>query len=75
MDHKTLADSASSTNVRKRDKDEDSVNSPDDDGGTRSSGPSNLEAKAIIKDGILEAKAIIKAGFRKVLHTLTITLS
>ena len=67
MDHKTPSDSAvasSSMNVRKSDKDEDSVNSLDDDMGTRSSGLS-----------ITEAKAIIKAGLQKVLHTLTITFS
>lgn len=68
MDRKTTpSDSAvasSLMNVRKRDKDEDSVNSLDDDMGTRSSGLS-----------ITEAKAIIKAGLQKVLRTLTITFS
>ena len=67
MDRKTPSDSAvtsSSMNVHKSDKDEDSVNSLDDDMGTRSSGLS-----------ITEAKAIIKAGLQKVLCTLTITFS
>jgi len=62
MDHKALADSAvasSLMNVHKHDKDEDSVNSLDDDAGTRSS-----------RLSIPETKAIIKAGFQQVLHTL-----
>lgn len=54
-----LAVASSSMNVHKRDKDEDSVNNLDDDEGTRSSGLS-----------ILEAKAIIKARFQQVLHML-----
>ena len=62
MDRKEPADSAvasSSMNVHKRDKDKDSVNSLDDDAGTRSSGLL-----------ILEAKAIIKARFQQVLRML-----
>jgi len=62
MDHKALADSAVASllmNIHKCDKDEDSVNSLDDDAGTRSSGLS-----------IPETKAIIKAVFQQVLRTL-----
>ena len=67
MDHKTPSDSgvaSSLMNVRKHDKDEDSVNSLNDDMGTKLSGLS-----------ITEAKAIIKARLQKVLRTLTITFS